>query len=38
MLEYDDREIKSNYVTVISPVNKFFKDNLDCSVPYWRNH
>lgn len=37
-LKYDNNIIKSNYLTIVSPMKKYFKENLDCSTPYWRNH
>lgn len=32
-----DYKIYSNYVTVISPVNKYYGDNFTCETPHWRN-
>lgn len=37
ILTYDESNIESNYVTVLSPLKKNKNDNLDCNTPFWRN-
>jgi hypothetical protein len=37
VLYYDGtRELKSNNVLVISPINRYYKEDYTCSTPYWR--
>ena len=37
LLYYNNgRKLKSNYVLVISPINRYYKENYTCSTPYWR--
>lgn len=37
-LEYEDHKIQSNYVTILSPINKFAGDNFTCGTPFWNNY
>lgn len=36
-LDYGSKQIQSNYVTVISTINKLAGDNFTCGTPYWNN-
>lgn len=35
ILKYDNKDVKSNYITILSPLKKE-TNIIDCSTPYWR--
>lgn len=32
----EGKNLKSNNVLVISPINRYYKEDYTCSTPYWR--
>ena len=33
----EEYELESNTVTVVSPINKRFRNGFGCGTPYWRS-